>query len=118
MNSPFFEPSVPSRRATNILSLANARRKKAYSDFDGDAGVDAMLVVEIDTSDVEAFQAGLASSPHVRGVASHLTLPIRKADPELGSQLHSLSHPSLERLLIIIDKHPKIKKRKKKPLIQ
>jgi hypothetical protein len=64
-------------------------------DFDGKAGVDAVLVVEIDAIQVEALQAGLTGRSHICGIATDLRLPIRFAKSELGCQLHPLSHPSL-----------------------
>src|SRR5258708_34714372 len=37
--------------------------------FDGDLGIDAMLVVEVDRIDAEALQAGVAGGTHIRGAS-------------------------------------------------
>jgi hypothetical protein len=68
-------------------------------DFDGNAGVDAVLVVEIDAIQLEALQAGLTGRSHIRWIATDLSLPIRIDNSELGCQFHPLSHPSLQSLL-------------------
>ena len=67
-------------------------------DFDGNAGVDAVLVVEIDAIQVEALQAGLTGGSHIRWIATCLPLPIDRDNSELGCQFHLLSHPSLQSL--------------------
>jgi hypothetical protein len=67
-------------------------------DFDGNAGVDAVLVVEIDAIQLEALQAGLTGRSHIRWIATDLTLPTRIANSKLGCQFHPLSHPSLQSL--------------------
>ncbi|KAK3414618.1 hypothetical protein EUGRSUZ_H00476 [Eucalyptus grandis] len=67
-----------------------------YSDFDGDASVDTVLVVEVDAIDVETLQAVLAGRPHVHLIAPDIPLSICIAEPELGRQFHLLSHPSLQ----------------------
>jgi len=72
-----------------------------YRDFNGDTGIYTVLVVEVDAIDVKPLQAGLASCPHVGRIAPDLPLPVRQAEPELGRQLHLLSHPSLQCLLKI-----------------
>jgi len=63
-------------------------------DFDGNAGVDAVLVVEIDAIQLEALQAGLTGRSHIRWIATDLTLPTRIANSKLGCQFHPLSHPN------------------------
>jgi hypothetical protein len=67
-------------------------------DFDGKAGVDAVLVVEIDAIQVEALQAGLTGGSHIRWIATYLPLPIHMPESELSCQFHLLSHPSLQSL--------------------
>jgi len=67
--------------------------------LDGDGGVDAVLVVEVDVAGVEAAEAGLAAGAHVLGRAAHGhaaggALPY----PELGGHLHLLPRQLLERL--------------------
>jgi hypothetical protein len=64
-------------------------------DFDGNAGVDAVLVVEIDAIQLEALQAGLTGRSHIRWIATDLKLPIRIANSEFGCQFHPLSLQSL-----------------------
>ena len=65
-------------------------------DFDGNAGVDAVLVVEIDAIQVKALQAGLTGGSHIRWIATDIHyLPIRIPMPELGCQFHPLFHASI-----------------------
>ena len=54
-----------------VANFAGAHefRHGADSFFDGNIGIDAMLVVEVDHIDAEALQAGIASSAYVRGAA-------------------------------------------------
>jgi hypothetical protein len=75
-------------------------------DFDGNAGVDAVLVIEIDAIQVESLQASLTGCSHIRWIATDLPLPIRIAKSELGCQFHPLSHSFLQSLR---PKKPKFK---------
>jgi hypothetical protein len=67
-------------------------------DFDGNAGVNAVLVTEIDASQVEALQPRLTGGSHICWIATCLHLPIHISNSELGCQFHLLSHPSLQSL--------------------
>ena len=53
-------------------------------DFNWNTGVDAVLVVEINTIDIKALQAGLTSCSHVCWIATDHPLPILKTISELG----------------------------------
>ncbi|KAG5560818.1 hypothetical protein RHGRI_003992 [Rhododendron griersonianum] len=55
-----------------------------------------MLVIEINTINVEPLQAGLTGSPYIGWIAANLhLLSVRGDDPKFGSQLNFLSHPPL-----------------------
>jgi hypothetical protein len=69
--------------------------RRTNRDFDGKAGVNAVLVIEINAIHVEALQAGLTGGSHICWIATDLALPIHRAETELGCQFHPLSHPSL-----------------------
>jgi hypothetical protein len=66
--------------------------------LDGDGGVDAVLVVEVDVAGVEAAQTGLAAGAYVLGRAAHGHASGALAYPELGGYLHLLPRQLLERL--------------------
>jgi hypothetical protein len=66
--------------------------------LDGDVGVDAVLVVEVDVAGVEAAEAGLAAGAHVLGRAAHGHAGGALPYPELGGHLHLLPRQLLERL--------------------
>jgi hypothetical protein len=88
-------------------------------DFDGNAGVDAVLVVEIDAIQVEALQVGLTGGSHIRRIATDiLNLPIDIPKPELGCQFHPLFHASILQSLLPkkrnLAKNKRTSKQKKK----
>lgn len=69
--------------------------------LDGDGGVDAVLVVEVDVVDAEAAEAGLAAGAHVLRPAAHGAHAVgAPPNPELGGHLHLLPRQLLQRLEI------------------
>lgn len=76
------------------------RKSETDRDFDGNSGIDAMLVIEIDAIDAKPLQAGLAGGPHVGRVPSDLPLPVFQVVCELGGQFHLVPHAPLQRLKI------------------
>ena len=72
--------------------------RRTNRDFNGEAGVNAVLVVEIDAIHLETLQAGLTGGSHIRRIATDLLLSIPKANSELGCQFHLLPHPSFQSL--------------------
>lgn len=70
-------------------------------DFNGDTGVNTMLVIEINARDIKSLQAGLTGSADVSGVTADLPFAVRQVHSKFGCQLDLVSHPSLETLPLI-----------------
>ena len=67
------------------LSCAHEFGHSANGFFDGDIGIDAMLVVEIDRVDAEALQACIAGGAHIGGAsvyAAHVRVGLAAQDAE------------------------------------
>jgi hypothetical protein len=77
------------------------KRGTTHRDLDGHSLVDAVLVVQVDAVDAQPLEAALARRPDVRRVAADLSLAVGERDAELGSQLHLVPHPALQRLLAV-----------------
>ena len=67
--------------------------------LDGNCGVNAVLVVEVDAVDVEAAQAGLAAGANVLRPSAHGPVAALVTQyPELSGHLHLLPRQLLQRL--------------------
>jgi hypothetical protein len=74
------------------------KEKKSNRDFNGDAGVNPMLIIEIHTTNTKPFQASLNGTSHILRVAPNLSLIVGKADTKFGGQFNLVSHSSTQSL--------------------
>jgi hypothetical protein len=74
------------------------KEKKSNRDFNGDAGVNPMLIIEIHTINTKPFQASLNGTSHIFGVAPNFPLVVGKADTKFGGQFNFVSHSSAQSL--------------------
>ena len=77
-------------------------RKCSNRDFNGQASVDAMLIIKIDAVNLQPPQAALACCSYMPRLPAHFALAIRKTYPKFSTHFSSASHPSLQSLQPII----------------
>lgn len=64
-------------------------------DFNGNFGINSMLIIKINTIHSQSFQASFTSRPHIRRFAVDLKLSVQKLDPKFSSQLDLIPKPRL-----------------------